>query len=78
MREHGPHLLVHDLVGLAEELAPLGVADDHVADTSSAASIGGEISPVNAPFSSEWTSCAPSAVREPVALDQRLRPRAAR
>ena len=31
LRQHGPHLLVHDLVGLAEQLAALGVPDDHVA-----------------------------------------------
>ena len=30
--EHGLHLAVHGLVGLAEDVAALGVADDHVVD----------------------------------------------
>jgi hypothetical protein len=57
----GLDLGVDDLVGLAEQRATLRVPADDVG-TSRRASIGAEISPVNAPSSSWWQFCAPSAI----------------
>ena len=57
-------LLVDHLVGLAEELAPLAVPDDDVVARSSLARNTGDTSPVNAPLSSQWQCCAPSANAE--------------
>ena len=56
--ERGVDLLLHVLVGLAEELPPLRVADDDRSDTPRSTSMAGETSPVKAPSSSQNMSCA--------------------
>ena len=73
--ERGAQPLVHGLVGLAEELAALGVADDHVR-AARLGSMATEISPVNAPFGSQWTFCAAEA--DGAAGDRLARPARAR
>ena len=62
VREHRLDLAVDQLVGLAEQLAALGVPDDHVRARRAWRASPGDTSPVNAPFSSQWQCCAPSAI----------------
>ena len=56
--ERGRDLLGDERVGLAEELAPLAVADDDPACTRTRCSIGALISPVNAPAAFGCRFCA--------------------
>ena len=60
--QDGLDLLVDHLVGLAEQLAALGVAGDDVGRRSAWRASAGDTSPVKAPLSSQWQCWAPRAI----------------
>ena len=67
--------LLTDVVGLAEQRAPLGVADDHVRARRPRAPSPALTSPVNAPSRSQCMFCAPTPIALPFSRFRRRRER---
>ena len=68
------HLPLTRVVGFAEQRAPFGMAEDDAAHAAARSSIGGEISPVNAPLSAQHIVLRAEADPSPPA--RRARPQA--